>query len=294
MPRPLRLFLAVLALVAIPTLYLAYPSPSSQSPEPHAQQYEAGGIDSEHWRDPIEPQFDDVELEAGRAWDDEMVVAPGPGASSGSASDVMSPDASDEAQGPDHGNEYGTGVLHGGVIMPKLENATAKAELGRAAWRVLHLMTLRYPDNPTPDDRQALKSYFHLFSRLYPCGECAAEFQALLKQYPPQTSSRKAASLWLCHVHNQVNERLGKPEFDCLTLDATYDCGCGDEPVGAASGGGSSATEGEATATGLSVAGSSVVGDGVTEVDRLKEEVQDDRVGMDAPLVSAAGKAWDE
>jgi hypothetical protein len=30
-------------------------------------------------------------------------------------------------------------------------------------------------------------------------------------------------------VHNQVNARLGKPEFDCLTLDATYDCGCGPE-----------------------------------------------------------------
>ena len=44
-----------------------------------------------------------------------------------------------------------------------------------------------------------------------------------------QTSSRKVASLWLCHVHNQVNARLGKPEFDCLTLDATYDCGCGPE-----------------------------------------------------------------
>lgn len=28
-----------------------------------------------------------------------------------------------------------------------------------------------------------------------------------------------------------VNERLGKPEFDCLTLDETYDCGCGDDPV---------------------------------------------------------------
>ncbi|KIR29518.1 thiol oxidase [Cryptococcus deuterogattii 99/473] len=113
--------------------------------------------------------------------------------------------------------------------MPKLENATAKAELGRAAWRVLHLMTLRYPDEPTEDDRLALKSYFHLFSRLYPCGECAQEFQKLLKEYPPQTSSRKSASLWLCHVHNQVNARLGKPEFDCLTLDETYDCGCGDD-----------------------------------------------------------------
>jgi hypothetical protein len=91
--------------------------------------------------------------------------------------------------------------------------------------------------NPTQSDRTALKTYFHLFSRLYPCGECAAEFQALLKQYPPQTSSRKSASLWLCHVHNQVNERLGKPEFDCLTLDATYDCGCGDEESGTKSAG---------------------------------------------------------
>ncbi|KAI9632988.1 ERV/ALR sulfhydryl oxidase domain-containing protein, partial [Dioszegia hungarica] len=117
----------------------------------------------------------------------------------------------------------------GGVIMPKLENATAKAELGRAAWRVLHLMTLRYPESPTPDDRTALKSYFQLFARLYPCGECAEEFQALLKQYPPQTSSRKTASMWLCSVHNRINERLGKAEFDCLTLNEVYDCGCGPE-----------------------------------------------------------------
>ena len=35
----------------------------------------------------------------------------------------------------------------------------------------------------------------------------------------------------LCFVHNQVNARLGKPEFDCAHLDETYDCGCGDEPV---------------------------------------------------------------
>ena len=35
----------------------------------------------------------------------------------------------------------------------------------------------------------------------------------------------------LCFVHNQVNARLLKPEFDCANLDATYDCGCGDEPV---------------------------------------------------------------
>ncbi|KAK1217228.1 hypothetical protein PQX77_020118 [Marasmius sp. AFHP31] len=123
-------------------------------------------------------------------------------------------------------------TVKGGVIMEKLGNATAKAELGRATWKLLHTMTLRYPEKPTQDERNALDSYFHLFSRLYPCGECATEFQALLKKYPPQTSSRLTASTWLCHVHNQVNERLKKPEFDCAHLDETYDCGCGDTPIG--------------------------------------------------------------
>jgi hypothetical protein len=35
--------------------------------------------------------------------------------------------------------------------------------------------------------------------------------------------------MWLCSVHNMINERLGKPEFDCLTLNDVYDCGCGPE-----------------------------------------------------------------
>ncbi|PPQ64171.1 hypothetical protein CVT24_008545 [Panaeolus cyanescens] len=119
--------------------------------------------------------------------------------------------------------------VDGGVIMGKLGNATAKAALGRATWKLLHTMTLRYPEHPTADEREALSSYFYLSSRLYPCGECAAEFQLLLKQFPPQTSSRKAASLWLCALHNKVNERLKKPEFDCAHLTDEYDCGCGDE-----------------------------------------------------------------
>ena len=117
-------------------------------------------------------------------------------------------------------------------------------------------MTLRFPDDPSQDERDALNNYFHLLSRLYPCGECATEFQLLLKKYPPQTSSRRAAATWyvstsrsvvypsfmitlfrLCFLHNQVNARLGKEEFDCANLDATYDCGCGDEPLGSSTSG---------------------------------------------------------
>lgn len=41
----------------------------------------------------------------------------------------------------------------------------------------------------TADEKSAFRSYFYLFSRLYPCGECAAHFQALLKDYPPQVGA---------------------------------------------------------------------------------------------------------
>lgn len=121
------------------------------------------------------------------------------------------------------------GILSGESIAPKLENATLKAELGRASWKLFHTMMARFPEKPTPDDSLALKTYIHLFARLYPCGDCAAHFRKLLAAYPPQTSSRNAAAGWACFMHNQVNERLHKPEFDCTKIGDFYDCGCGEE-----------------------------------------------------------------
>lgn len=90
-------------------------------------------------------------------------------------------------------------------------------------------MTLRFPDEPTLAESETLVRFFHDFASLYPCGECAKHFQELLRDLPPQTSSRMASALWLCSAHNLVNARLGKPEFPCDKLDETYDCGCGPE-----------------------------------------------------------------
>jgi FAD-linked sulfhydryl oxidase len=120
-------------------------------------------------------------------------------------------------------------VVHGDHVMGKLGNETLKAELGRAAWKVLHTTMARFPDKPTPDESEALKQYIHLFGRLYPCGECAEHFQQILKKYPPQTSSRSSAAAWTCFVHNLVNERKGKPIFDCANIGDFYDCGCADD-----------------------------------------------------------------
>lgn len=95
-------------------------------------------------------------------------------------------------------------------------------------------MTLRFPDEPTPTQRATLLSFFNSFALLYPCGDCANHFQQLLAKHPPQTSSRMGAALWLCSMHNEVNQRLGKDEFPCDKLDETYDCGCGPESAAGA------------------------------------------------------------
>ncbi|CAO3616152.1 unnamed protein product [Mucor hiemalis] len=111
-------------------------------------------------------------------------------------------------------------------------NRTEKAELGRATWKFLHTMMARYPEEPTESERKSLYDFMMLFSTLYPCGECANHFHKMITEFPPQTSSRFAASQWLCGMHNNVNERLGKPIFDCTDLEEKYPCGCAaeDEP----------------------------------------------------------------
>jgi len=90
-------------------------------------------------------------------------------------------------------------------------------------------MMARFPDKPTADESAALKSYIHLFQRLYPCGECAGHFGEILAKYPPQVSSRSVAAVWACHVHNEVNKSLKKDIFDCSNIGDFYDCGCAED-----------------------------------------------------------------
>ncbi|KAG0666206.1 hypothetical protein C6P44_003669 [Monosporozyma unispora] len=113
-------------------------------------------------------------------------------------------------------------------IMPSMPDLDAKQELGRASWKYFHTLLARFPDEPTPEERAKLETFVTLYAELYPCGECSYHFQKMLKKYPVQTSSRTAAAMWGCHVHNIVNEFLKKDVYDCSTILEDYDCGCGD------------------------------------------------------------------
>ena len=43
-----------------------------------------------------------------------------------------------------------------------------------------------------------------------------------LKKNPPLTKNRTELSQWLCRIHNEINKRLGKEEFDCSKVDERW------------------------------------------------------------------------
>ena len=76
-------------------------------------------------------------------------------------------------------------------------------------------MAATYPARASAAEQTDLRSFLGAFSRLYPCWVCAEDFQAYLRREPARVAGRDEFGRWLCGAHNAVNEKLGKPVFDC-------------------------------------------------------------------------------
>uniref|UniRef100_A0A8D8WIX2 Sulfhydryl oxidase n=1 Tax=Cacopsylla melanoneura TaxID=428564 RepID=A0A8D8WIX2_9HEMI len=90
-----------------------------------------------------------------------------------------------------------------------------KDQLGQHTWGFLHTMAAYYPDKPSPELQKDMGTFFDILSKFYPCEMCATDMAEQLKLRPPATSSQSSLSQWLCWLHNGVNQKLGKPQFDC-------------------------------------------------------------------------------
>lgn len=83
---------------------------------------------------------------------------------------------------------------------------------GPPAWFFLHSVTLAYPDEPTPEEKRDMSTFFQSLSKILPCHACQKHYSEHLHKYPVDSSlaSKKSLVNWLVVLHNQVNLALGK------------------------------------------------------------------------------------
>lgn len=103
-----------------------------------------------------------------------------------------------------------------------------RQKLGHITWKVLHSFAAAYPIEPSVEAKFAWRSLIFAFTQLYPCEECRGHFKKMIDKHPPVDTNRHDVVMYVCQLHNIVNERLNKPIFDCSKAFDFWggDCGC--------------------------------------------------------------------
>jgi len=116
-------------------------------------------------------------------------------------------------------------ISGGGSRVKHPECPLDRETLGRNTWSLLHTIAVQYPRSPTAREKEDMREFIRLISVLYPCSYCAKEFREDISKLPPNLDSRKALSLWFCQIHNRVNAKLNKPQFDCSKIEERWHTG---------------------------------------------------------------------
>lgn len=97
---------------------------------------------------------------------------------------------------------------------------------GPNLWNSLHSITFDYPDQPTTQDQQQYKQFFHSLKYVLPCAACRKHYSHGLEvtmPIDPALKNRDTLTRWLVQFHNSVNERLGKPVVTYESVKDKYE-----------------------------------------------------------------------
>ena len=83
---------------------------------------------------------------------------------------------------------------------------------GPSGWKLLHLITYGYPQEPTLKDIQTYGLFFNSLKYILPCKYCRISLTKYYKQLPVEEhlESQDTLTLWIYNIHNKVNNKLRK------------------------------------------------------------------------------------
>ena len=87
---------------------------------------------------------------------------------------------------------------------------------GPHGWKFIHYITMAYPQNPTPTQKEKYKVFLLLLKDVLPCSLCAKHYEENLNILPLTDhvlSSRNNLVRWGIDIHNKVNESNNKPIY---------------------------------------------------------------------------------
>jgi hypothetical protein len=95
---------------------------------------------------------------------------------------------------------------------------------GPSAWTFLHAVSFAYPEDPSPEHKEAALNLFSSLQLLLPCGDCCSHYCSTFqrKDLFAHLDSKNSFSKWLVEFHNQVNRRLKKAEYSYEQAKAYY------------------------------------------------------------------------
>jgi len=95
---------------------------------------------------------------------------------------------------------------------------------GPSAWTFLHAVSFSYPEDPSPEHKEAALNLFSSLQLLLPCGDCCSHYCSTFqrKDLLEHLESREKFSRWLVNFHNLVNRRLKKAEYSYEEAKAFY------------------------------------------------------------------------
>ena len=104
---------------------------------------------------------------------------------------------------------------------------------GEPMWRTMHIVALGYPHNPSPDIRQAYKTFYDSLRVVIPCVTCRDGYIQIADESPVDAALGNTEDLfhWTVHVHNKVNEKLGKLPMTPEYVRTTYIFGTSPEKI---------------------------------------------------------------